>query len=260
MSTAKPEKPSSKGARGARSGNRNSAGSRRHWWDDWHKPVVAIIGGVAAIAVSADLLVRQIPSFRADFCKGLSWFCPLSPSAEGATPMPPSLNQSALPSFTTSSQGSATHSGAAPEQQTGRQAVTASPKQPDTSINQPPSSPSATLLGPSETSAELQGDDVNVIYRTASKLYADKRYELALPLFKKAADRNHTEAMNTIAYMFDNGLGVSKDHSTANIYYERSAALGDQPAIGELCSRYKRGFFEIQPDAAKAARWCALEK
>jgi hypothetical protein len=49
--------------------------SKDRWWDNWHKPVLAIIGGVVAIIGAVQGLLHLIPNIRDDFCKTLNMFC-----------------------------------------------------------------------------------------------------------------------------------------------------------------------------------------
>jgi TPR repeat protein len=86
-------------------------------------------------------------------------------------------------------------------------------------------------------------------------LYQAGDYAAALPVLNQGGDLGDFDCLETIAYMYDNGLGVPQDHREAVGWYRKAGELGDAKAINELIFRYKKGFFGIQPDAAAAEYW-----
>jgi hypothetical protein len=70
---------------------KRSTGGRRAppqsgWWNNWHKPIVAIIGGILIVIGSLHTLLHAIPPLRHDFCNALSLSCAASDAKPDPTP------------------------------------------------------------------------------------------------------------------------------------------------------------------------------
>ncbi|MFA5904142.1 MAG: tetratricopeptide repeat protein [Desulfobacula sp.] len=76
----------------------------------------------------------------------------------------------------------------------------------------------------------------------------------ALRLFKLAADKGNSHAMNNIGYMYENGRGVSKDPGQAVIWYRKAADKGHVGAQGRLADMYRFGI-GIAVDYPQAIIW-----
>lgn len=61
----------------------------------------------------------------------------------------------------------------------------------------------------------------------AERLYLNKKYSLALPLYRKLAEAGDGFAQFRLGSFSENGLGVSKDWHEAAAWFERSAKSGD---------------------------------
>lgn len=69
-------------------------------WNNWHKPVVGLMGGVIIIG-SLHVLLREIPSLRSDFCNAVPSFWPSAleplPKVPSTTSSPSSPNTQTPP-------------------------------------------------------------------------------------------------------------------------------------------------------------------
>ena len=87
-----------------------------------------------------------------------------------------------------------------------------------------------------------------------SSLQAEKKYAEALRWYQLAADQDHALALNNLAYLYDEGLGVPQDKHKGLEYYFRSAELGEVDAMWNIANVYGAGQLgEI--DLATACIW-----
>ena len=83
---------------------------------------------------------------------------------------------------------------------------------------------------------------------------AEKRYTEALPWYEKAAAQNNALAINNLAYLYDEGLGVEQDREKARKLYLKSANLGEAQAMYNLGLMY--GSEQLgKPDPVVACAW-----
>ena len=104
---------------------------------------------------------------------------------------------------------------------------------------------------------EQKPNEARDLWDRGWSLYQAEDYKGALPLLNRGADLGDFDCLETIAYMYDNGLGVEKDHLEAAAWYRKAGERGDTKAMNELIFRYQKGFFEIQPDPVQAEYWTA---
>jgi TPR repeat protein len=76
----------------------------------------------------------------------------------------------------------------------------------------------------------------------------------AIKYYLDAADRGHAGAMNDLGGVFEYGLGVRKNLTTALLWYERAAELGHAGAMIHLGQLNEKGL-DIPRDFAKAMHW-----
>lgn len=87
-------------------------------------------------------------------------------------------------------------------------------------------------------------------------------YYLAAANFYIAAETVHDprdsykDAFNKIGYLYENGLGVSKDHGKAAEYYRQGAIGGNDDACCNLAYLYEHGF-GVSTSNAAAIYWYA---
>jgi hypothetical protein len=83
--------------------------------------------------------------------------------------------------------------------------------------------------------------DPDTALRSGIEKYRAKAYGEALPLLLNAANAGKMSAAFYLGYMYDQGLGVAQDYSTARRWYEQAAAAGDEVALNNLAVMYGTG-------------------
>jgi hypothetical protein len=101
-------------------------------------------------------------------------------------------------------------------------AVPAKPASAPAASAKPAASPAAAGKTPGQLNAE------------AFELYDQKKYDAAVPLFRKAAEQGNAFAQYSLGYAYANGRGVPKDNEKAKEWYRKSAAQGDEGAKKRL--------------------------
>ncbi len=81
----------------------------------------------------------------------------------------------------------------------------------------------------------------------------NKRLE-AIKYYLDAADRGHAGAMNDLGEVFEYGIGVPKNLTTAVVWYERAAELGHAGAMTKLGQLSENGI-GVPQDFANARHW-----
>ena len=79
-------------------------------------------------------------------------------------------------------------------------------------------------------------------------------YEIAIYLFRKAADQSHAESESVLAYMYRMGLGVEQDDEQAGYWYQKAAEQDIPNAQYELGRMYELGLGIEQSDE-QAVYW-----
>ena len=79
-------------------------------------------------------------------------------------------------------------------------------------------------------------------------------YETAIPLFRKAAEANHTGALNNLAVLYVNGTGVPRDMQQALSLFERAAELHSMEAAENAARIYNYGIGRGK-DPSRARAW-----
>jgi TPR repeat protein len=82
----------------------------------------------------------------------------------------------------------------------------------------------------------------------------EKNYPLALKWFDLAAKKGNKNAMVNLGYMYENGLGVKKDHKRAMFLYIESAKKGSGDAEYRLGKMYSSGE-GVEKDYKTALMW-----
>jgi hypothetical protein len=70
-----------------------------------------------------------------------------------------------------------------------------------------------------------------------------QKYDRALELFKKAAEKNNPEALMAIGAFYENGYGVPKDLKISEQWFIKAAETGDITAQHYLADQYQNGTF-----------------
>jgi hypothetical protein len=88
-------------------------------------------------------------------------------------------------------------------------------------------------------------------YQLGRVAMAQKEYPEALANYTKGFELGNNLALQALATMYDQGIGVSRDPARARFYYEFGAAKNYAPAILSLGQQYERGA-GVNVDVAKA--------
>lgn len=75
--------------------------------------------------------------------------------------------------------------------------------------------------------------------------------DMARTFFEFGARLKDARAMNNLAYMYERGIGVSKDHSKALRLYKQAAALGNKDASANM----QRLAFKTDSEQRESASW-----
>jgi uncharacterized protein len=84
-----------------------------------------------------------------------------------------------------------------------------------------------------------------------------EHYRQAATLYRQAAEKNHIPAQYSLAYLYEQGLGVPRDLPQAAAWYRRAAEQGDPQAQNNLGVLYATGSGVPQNDA-EAVKWYRL--
>ncbi len=96
-----------------------------------------------------------------------------------------------------------------------------------------------------DKAAKLGSGEAKVRIAFASVLYAPKRKDLKneIAFLKESAKKGSVPALNALAYLYQNGIGVKKCKAKAAEYYRKAFYLGDQKSFDALRAMYD----EIRP-------------
>jgi TPR repeat protein len=98
--------------------------------------------------------------------------------------------------------------------------------------------------------------EISPDYNSGVKAYDAKDYQLALMWLTPLADKGHAKARYYVGWMYQNGLGVAKDHSKAADLYRLAAEQNDSSSQAELGYLYQMGL-GVAPDDNLAVQWYA---
>jgi TPR repeat protein len=66
----------------------------------------------------------------------------------------------------------------------------------------------------------------------------ERDYAKAREWYEKAADKDNTEAMRDLGFLYVNGFGLAQDYTKAREWYEKAADKGNTSAMVTLGSFY----------------------
>ena len=78
-------------------------------------------------------------------------------------------------------------------------------------------------------------------YNEGCKYFEAKQYKEALECFKKAASKNHADALFHVGKIYDFALGVEQDYRLAAEYYSKAVSFNSGKAANNLANMYKNG-------------------
>lgn len=97
-------------------------------------------------------------------------------------------------------------------------------------------------------------DKPRLQFQLGRAFYANKQYDDALPLFRRAAEREYPVAMYRLGKMHQRGIGLTKDYRLSVSWFRRGAEAGNAAAMNDLGWMYERGR-GVAKDDREAARW-----
>ena len=78
-------------------------------------------------------------------------------------------------------------------------------------------------------------------YNEGCKYFEAKQYKEALECFKKAASKNHADALFYVGKIYDLALGIEQDYRLAAEYYSKAVSFNSGKAANNLANMYKNG-------------------
>ena len=78
-------------------------------------------------------------------------------------------------------------------------------------------------------------------YNEGCKYFEAKQYKEALECFKKAASKNHADALFHVGKIYALALGVEQDYRLAAEYYSKAVSFNSGKAANNLANMYKNG-------------------
>ena len=123
------------------------------------------------------------------------------------------------------------------------------------------SKPAAVRLTTAQQAVPVPDDIAARLYEQGKAAYLRKDYRLAVRHLRKAAALGHVPAINSLGFMYMNGLGVRLSHVEALRLFRKAAGQGLGRAYHNLGAMYARGL-GVARDVEKASEYIfmALQK
>jgi TPR repeat protein len=121
----------------------------------------------------------------------------------------------------------------------------------------PPAAPAVAAKPPILPKAVAPSPTTDDMFHKAREFHqqgGQKGYAQAMAWYRKAADKGHAAAMNSIGGMYEYGEGVARDDLQAAAWYRRAAEKGYAAAMYNLGVMYARGK-GVARDDAQAIQW-----
>ena len=114
-----------------------------------------------------------------------------------------------------------------------------------------------TQRSSSSENAGEESDDAETLFMQGQKFYsgdgAEQNYDMALSLFRKAAEKGHAKAQYFYGSMYFYGNGVGQNYAVALKWFRQSALQGDADAQDMLGQMYRDGLW-VEKNYAEAAK------
>ena len=91
--------------------------------------------------------------------------------------------------------------------------------------------------------------DMRLKYQLGRAFEAGSQWDDALPVYRAAADAGNALAMNNLAKIYEQGLGVAKDEAEAIRLLRKAADAGQPLAMMNLAGKYATGHGVLKDDA-----------
>ncbi|KAL0211466.1 hypothetical protein P9112_009764 [Eukaryota sp. TZLM1-RC] len=97
------------------------------------------------------------------------------------------------------------------------------------------------------------------LYQKAKSLALEENYPEAVEFYEEAAIANHSAAANELGKLYQEGVGVTQNDELALFLFKKAADLTNTEAMINLSKCYESGQ-RTQQDVAKAVHWCERAK
>ncbi len=97
----------------------------------------------------------------------------------------------------------------------------------------------------------------NIAFDQGMQASRSGEYETALEKWLALAQQGHAEAQFNLGVMYENGLGVQKDHAQASKWFKKAAEQGLKEAQNNLGKNYAQGR-GLEQDYIRAYKWLSL--
>ena len=97
----------------------------------------------------------------------------------------------------------------------------------------------------------------NIAFDQGMQASRSGEYETALEKWHPLAQQGHAEAQFNLGVMYENGLGVQKDHAQAVDWYKKAAEQGLKEAQNNRGKNYAQGT-GVEQDYIRAYKWLSL--
>ena len=92
-----------------------------------------------------------------------------------------------------------------------------------------------------ETPKPVEQEDAETLFQKAKSYYEKQNYKESVKYLRKAADKGHVSAQNTLGVMYDKGYGVKQDYGEAVKWYRLAAEQDYDVAQCNLGFMYDNG-------------------
>ena len=97
----------------------------------------------------------------------------------------------------------------------------------------------------------------NIAFDQGMQASRSGEYETALEKWHPLAQQGHAKAQFNMGVLYENGLGVQKDHAQAADWYKKAAEQGLKEAQNNLGKNYAQGT-GVEQDYIRAYKWLSL--
>jgi TPR repeat protein len=82
---------------------------------------------------------------------------------------------------------------------------------------------------------------LDATFELADKLHADNKTDEAIVYWRQAAEKNHAASQRILGWLYDNGIGLPRDHVQAIAWFRKAGEHGDSHAYFLLGGIYAHG-------------------
>ena len=101
----------------------------------------------------------------------------------------------------------------------------------------------------------VENENPEILYKIGIEAKNNEDYKTAFDLFKKAANKGHSNSMLQVGTLYIKGLGVTRDFNKSLNWYRKAAELGNTDAMLYIGDMYYHGI-GVSKDNQKYMQWC----